>query len=632
MKRIFKRGIAVFLFILAGFLLVFLIRQNQNRIKTAFSRFPEERALIRAKSIALALKELPEGYRKMSQAEKDRKHFNNLLALKKRWDEKKVQSNAAYGLWQNGEIILLSGMKGTGALLKNRQIKQIVNANVRTGGESFHQFIETIYFHLYGIRAKRGYLIKLAPDEGMVPVREEWKNVEKYLSSVYRQPEITYIILDKGGKNILKLPADIPETAESFQPSADSLYQFGDIIEVSRIIPKKNLLLRLGFDKKRLFPGNTRLPARFYPYLFSISIFALLFISFLLWFSSLKPGGGDDLFRKILDSSKVLIVVLRDGGEVYYYNKPAAEKIGDSKEEIEARLPEMLPEVKDKIENNEGFENIAVSIGDVYWNLSGKPIASGKGENYYLLAGFNISGEEEKARQKQLEERLKAMNILASGIAHEVRNPLNAVSMIFQRLKSEYPPAESDEEYKILTSTLSREISRLDMLIDSFLALTRPLKINLERFALKPFFEELLLVIQAEIGSDNIKIEYELSPEDLTLYSDRNLIKQVLINFIRNAADALSGRGNGLIRIFAGEDNDSLRIGVSDNGIGMDQKQKEEILNPFYTTKSEGTGLGLSIVQKIITQLNGKLEINSVKNIGSEFAVRFENENKHTDS
>ena len=479
--------------------------------------------------------------------------------------------------------------------------------------------------NLYALKTGKGYYIKIAPREGSRRVKDRWKNIKHYLAEMVNQPYLAYIITQSHETPFFNFPDKLPEIVPPSVTEMDTSRVFGQILEIDKMMPGKNYLIRIGFHMDYFKPYEEVLRGNFIVNLLAIGLAIIfLLLSVFLGRSVMKRNRQGKQYESLLNSITAWIIVLDKKSKVVFANEKATRYFGKSGNNIaEACLAE-LPALSDHISRETPMEAIEIETDESHIRFTGRKLSD---KGYYLVAGEDMGGEFKAVRQKQLEERLKAMNVLASGVAHEVRNPLNAISMIFQRLKYEFPPQAQDEEYETLTVTLGNEIGRLDMLINQFLSLTRPLKIKLETFSVIDLFKELNLVAEAEIKGRDIRIEFDVKPEKMEMHSDRNLIKQVLINFVRNAADALENRPNGLIRIFAdGKKEGELIFGVTDNGVGMDSAQKEDILNPFYTTKADGTGLGLSIVQKIVTQLDGYVEINSVKNIGSEFLIRFEHE------
>jgi two-component system, NtrC family, sensor histidine kinase HydH len=210
---------------------------------------------------------------------------------------------------------------------------------------------------------------------------------------------------------------------------------------------------------------------------------------------------------------------------------------------------------------------------------------------------------EEESKRK---EKLSAMGELASGVAHEIRNPINAIGMIAQRLDKEFRVENESEEYHSITNLLRNEVTRINKIISQFLSYAKPLAPQLKKVSSKEFFEDIyrLFTDQAKLKEVNFK---NLSDHSFEMKVDPELIKQSLMNLVQNAIDAVGENGKVEINYFR-KGND-LIIEVTDNGKGIPENVKNKIFDLYFTTKPEGTGLGLSIVQKIIAEHNGTIEV-----------------------
>jgi len=210
------------------------------------------------------------------------------------------------------------------------------------------------------------------------------------------------------------------------------------------------------------------------------------------------------------------------------------------------------------------------------------------------------------------------MGELASGVAHEIRNPINAIGMIAQRLDKEFKVEKDSDEYHSITNLLRSEVTRINKIITQFLSYAKPLDIQLKKVNSKEFFEDIyrLFSEQAKLkGAQLIK----LSDQSFEMTIDPELIKQSLMNLVQNAIDAVDKDGKVEINYFKKDNN--LIIEITDNGKGIPEKIKSKIFDLYYTTKPEGTGLGLSIVQKIIAEHKGTIEVLSEVDKYTKFKI-----------
>ena len=223
--------------------------------------------------------------------------------------------------------------------------------------------------------------------------------------------------------------------------------------------------------------------------------------------------------------------------------------------------------------------------------------------------------------QIQRQERLSAMGALASGVAHEIRNPLNTISTIIQQLDTDFDPKEDSDDYHELSGIIYKEVKRINNTIEEFLKFTRPKSLKPAEFHLKEFFNELSKQYQSLMQSKNIEFKIT-SEKDFIVYWDQEQIRQVFMNLLQNAVDAVIE--NGTIHIDAQEDfGNRIKFTIEDTGPGMNKEIRDKIFNLYYTTKSNGTGIGLSIVQKIIFEHAGSISVDSQPGKGTRFFINL---------
>jgi signal transduction histidine kinase len=215
-------------------------------------------------------------------------------------------------------------------------------------------------------------------------------------------------------------------------------------------------------------------------------------------------------------------------------------------------------------------------------------------------------------------EKLSAMGELASGVAHEIRNPINAIGMIAQRLNKEFSPKENSDEYFDITHLLKTEVNRINKIITQFLNYAKPLEISLKQIEINSYLKEIYRLFEAQAKQKSIKFILQ-GNEKLSLRIDTDLIKQALMNIIQNAFDAVTADGEVVIKYFKLKND--LIIQISDNGVGIPTEQQKKIFDLYFTTKKDGNGLGLSISQKIISQHKGSITVSSKINKGTTFKI-----------
>jgi len=222
---------------------------------------------------------------------------------------------------------------------------------------------------------------------------------------------------------------------------------------------------------------------------------------------------------------------------------------------------------------------------------------------------------EEEAKRK---EKLSAMGELASGVAHEIRNPINAIGMIAQRLDREFKVENDKEEFHNITKLLRDEVTRINKIITQFLGYAKPLTLQVKDVNSKEFFDDLFRLFVEQARIKNVKFN-KLSQEDFLIKLDPELLKQSLINLIQNALDA--AEKEGIVELDYNLNNNQLVIEVNDNGPGIPDELKKKIFDLYFTTKNEGTGIGLSVAQKIISEHNGTIEVFSEAGKSTKFKI-----------
>jgi signal transduction histidine kinase len=224
-------------------------------------------------------------------------------------------------------------------------------------------------------------------------------------------------------------------------------------------------------------------------------------------------------------------------------------------------------------------------------------------------------------------ERLAALGDLAATVAHEIRNPLNSVSMGLQRLKGEFHPTEDEGEYARFIELMRGEVARLNSIVEEFLSLARPLELKPEEVRI----DEVLRELAALAGSDaeTAKVEIDIvAPADLPAARvDRNYFKQVLLNLVLNAIQAMPDGGRLTLEAKAARGD--LILEVTDNGAGIAKEVLPRIFEPYFTTKTRGSGLGLVIARRIVEAHGGSLTAESEAGRGSRFRIAIPLANRH---
>ena len=215
-------------------------------------------------------------------------------------------------------------------------------------------------------------------------------------------------------------------------------------------------------------------------------------------------------------------------------------------------------------------------------------------------------------------ERLAGLGDMAAALAHEIKNPLNAVSMGLQRLRVEFRPAEAPE-YGRFIDLMQGEVRRLNAIVEQFLSLARPLPLKPERLRVDELLGELAALVEADARSAGVHVILSVPTDLPPVVADRDHLKQVMLNLILNGLQAMPG--GGTLTIEAARGRDGLMLAVADTGDGIPPEALPRVFDPYFTTKAKGLGLGLAIARRIIEEHGGKIEVESQPARGSRFSV-----------
>ena len=268
----------------------------------------------------------------------------------------------------------------------------------------------------------------------------------------------------------------------------------------------------------------------------------------------------------------------------------------------------------------------------------GKPFSRQDMDVLDLLAGqaaFAIEHaslyEVQRDRLKRMyrTDRLAVLGELAAGAAHEIKNPLTAIRSTIQYLSADYPP---QSEKGRLMSELLEETGRIDKTVRGLLSFARPTELNTAEVDLEQLINQSLLLTGNTLKKHGVEVEFEYFTDHTTLQGDAEQLKQVFLNLLLNAVEAMKDnppeRPRTLyISLEPGTPIDARRhyllLSFEDTGCGISEQDLDNVFNPFFTTKPEGTGLGLAICYGIIRRHGGEIEVSSTPGRGTCFTLKL---------
>jgi two-component system sensor histidine kinase HydH len=392
-------------------------------------------------------------------------------------------------------------------------------------------------------------------------------------------------------------------------------------------------LLRIGLKSDHFLEATEKLQTRL------MLLLALAFIGGLAVFNLIITRRSelmvkDAYLREKLFSSSILekmadaVIAVNTEGSITLVNSAAeklfsitgADVIGNPVREVLAECGALIMELiaRPTATHTMEFECI---INHNHFILAGHFSLVAGTENY-TDGAFVVLRDmtEQRSMQKVIErqEKLTAMGELASGVAHEIRNPLNAIGVLGQRLDMEFSPTEDVQEYHHLVRAIVSEVHRVNAIIQRFLEFARPPQLMLLPADLDEFIEHYRPVLAGEAETKGLTFTLTaFSGSKVTI--DREQMQQVLLNLVRNAVEATDREGS--VSVTAGKRAGKAFIEVADTGKGVPVEMRSQIFNLYFTSRENGTGMGLSIANQIVQAHGGTLEVQGREGNGTVFSI-----------
>jgi signal transduction histidine kinase len=241
-------------------------------------------------------------------------------------------------------------------------------------------------------------------------------------------------------------------------------------------------------------------------------------------------------------------------------------------------------------------------------------------DGQYLVSAKDVSEYKQIEQTAYQNDKLAMLGKIAASIAHEIRNPLTSIRGFIQLLRPYLMTLGKEEYARIILD----EIDRANDIIYEFLNSSKPTAPMAQIVTIESLLKEVMLLSESEAIMRGCQMHLEAYDAQAKVSIDVKQIKQVMLNIVKNALDAiteLGGARSGRIDIIARKDGAFVEVAVRDNGKGMDQSTMSRLFDPFFTTKQQGTGLGLSVSYRIIRNHGGTIRVNSRPGEGTEFKI-----------
>jgi PAS domain S-box-containing protein len=347
-------------------------------------------------------------------------------------------------------------------------------------------------------------------------------------------------------------------------------------------------------------------------------------------------ASSEALYRGVVDTVEQLIVGVDADGRIELVNPCATRTTGRSADALSGAsfvevvaVPEEAQRARrilDAARSGVGVREVELTLASatggtrlVRWTLT--PLSVGDSRASVVAVGLDVTERVELERRTAQSEALAAMGALTAGLAHEIRNPLNAAKLQLEMLvrsTAKVSDAAAGDAIRERADVVKGEISRLSKMLDEFLSLARPRGMVSTTFEVLELFEEVRALEQPV--AEEARVEIDVAPGDpATVTGDRHKIKQVLVNLVANAVEAIrsTGRGGRITLGVRPRLGSFVEVRVTDDGPGLAPEVARRLFEPFFTTKDAGTGLGLSVVKRIVELHGGRITLDSPPGAGT---------------
>jgi len=343
------------------------------------------------------------------------------------------------------------------------------------------------------------------------------------------------------------------------------------------------------------------------------------------------------LFEEIFNTLQEGILVIRDDGAIEYANAAAERLIGLGEDELAGQVlwrlvPGLRPSLGAALDDARATAPVATREFELtypeprtvrLYMVPFKQVGRGAPRRFAIILG-DITREKQTTEARIESERTSSILLLAAGVAHELGNPLNSLTIHLQLMERKLKRLELSKETAALGDSVRicrDEVARLDGIISNFLEAIRPRPPDLAELDLNEVLADVLKFQQSELENRGIVVEAETVDGLPHVMADRDQLKQVFFNLTKNAMEAM--RPGGKLRILSRADDESVYLMFGDSGSGIKQEDLIRLFQPYYTTKAGGSGLGLMIAQRIMREHGGHIGIESKEEVGTIVTLQF---------
>ncbi|MCX7848411.1 MAG: ATP-binding protein [bacterium] len=340
---------------------------------------------------------------------------------------------------------------------------------------------------------------------------------------------------------------------------------------------------------------------------------------------------NEHLLRTILDTMAEAVIAVNHHGSALFANATVHDLTGVQPDDIIGRPPSDVlrdPALRDALRAADTNAYLSREVTVTYprrlclmLQIIPLPLSSPlphPDQPAYLILLRDVSEQHSSSRDRERESRLETMRLLTAGVAHEIGNPLSALilhTQLMARTLKRLPSTPETRELSRINAVLQEESQRLKRIVGDFLNAVRPLSLQLTLGHLNELLDETFELLYSEIESRKVALIKRYSTLPPTLF-DRDQLRGVIINIVRNALDAMPN--GGTLTVTARNHGDWIELCFSDDGCGIPPDKFSQLFKPFFTTKPHGSGLGLLMAQRVTHAHGGTIRLQSQPGRGTD--------------
>ena len=351
------------------------------------------------------------------------------------------------------------------------------------------------------------------------------------------------------------------------------------------------------------------------------------------------------LLETVFNTIRDGILVIDENGVIQYANSQGCKLIGMQEDNVGKEvLWKLVPDLHRSLEGStfqtddeDSFTSREIELSYPEKRLVRLyivPLQEGAaGVRLRNMAVILTDITEERLSTEQLieSEKVNSVLLLASGVAHELGNPLNSLTIHLQLLERKLKKLDASKDIEKLLASVevcTGEVARLDGIITHFLEAVRPTPPDFKELSLLNLLNEVLDVQGVEFQDRSINVDIEFMEKNPVIQGDGGQVKQVLFNLFKNSLEAMQKEDR--LKIVCRGDDDSIYLQFADSGIGIAESDISKVFLPYYSTKDGGHGLGMMIVQRIMREHGGRIGIDSKTGVGTVVTLQFPRKYRRT--